>query len=309
MKTMGDILDVKALVCPACGHNDWISKGQIKDYSVSGEWFELRECTFCGLKATWPQPQPNEIGRYYASRDYISHSDTRTGLINQLYHRARNYMMRRKLNWVNEASGRTSGLLLDVGAGTGHFARYMMDHGWSVLALEPDDTARRVASQKLGIDILPLESLADQARQSYDVITLWHVLEHVHDLTGYIDHFHKLLKQDGVLMIAVPNHTSVDAKAYGDKWAAYDVPRHLWHFSPKSMQLLLEQHQFTLHQKITMPLDGFYVSMLSEKYKASKFLGTASAFLSGVKSLLAGKQQVDRGSSIIYVSRKNSESI
>ncbi len=304
MKTMADILDANVMDCPACGHNDWVARGQVKDFSVSGEWFELQECKFCGLKATHPQPAASEIGRYYASQDYISHSDTRTGLINVLFHKARNYMMRRKLDWVNQSSGLSSGRILDVGAGTGHFARYMMDHGWSVLAMEPDDKAREIASLKLGIEILPLESLSDQLPDSFDVITLWHVLEHVHDLTGYLKHFNSILKPDGVLMIAVPNHTSVDAKAYGDKWAAYDVPRHLWHFSPQSMNLLLEQHHFRLHQKITMPLDGFYVSMLSEKYKGNQFFGSAAAFISGARSFLAGKKEVDQGSSIIYVSRK-----
>ncbi|MDQ3016359.1 MAG: class I SAM-dependent methyltransferase [Bacteroidota bacterium] len=308
MKTIGDTLEEQTLSCPACGSKEWIARGQAKDFSVSGEWFEIRECPNCHLKATFPQPSFNDIGRYYASQDYISHSDTRTGLINRLYHTARDYMMRKKYNWVRLASGLTSGRLLDVGAGTGHFAKYMKDHGWDVLALEPDNKARKVASEKLGLDILPLESLADQQKDSYDVITLWHVLEHVHNVEGYIDQFHAILKTAGTLIIAVPNHTSTDAKKYGEKWAAYDVPRHLWHFSPASMKILLERHGFNLHQKINMPLDGFYVSMLSEKYKGNGLFGNVPAFFSGLQSFLAGRKNVDMGSSIIYVSKKKYES-
>lgn len=302
---MADILEDKNTTCPACGNADWTLRGQAKDFSVSGEWFELRECPKCHLLATHPQPGFDQLGKYYASEAYVSHSDTRKGLVNKLFHAARNFMMKKKLEWVTMASSKTSGRLLDVGAGTGHFAKYMQDHDWQVIALEPDDTARKVAAEKLNLELLPLEDLASQPTSVFDVITLWHVLEHVHDVNGYLNQFHSILKPDGVLIIAVPNHTSVDAKAYGLKWAAFDVPRHLWHFSPASMELLLQKNHFRLAQKMTMPLDGFYVSMLSEKYKDSGFLGMPSAFFSGMKSLMAGKKQVDRGSSIIYVAVKS----
>ena len=290
-------------VCPACGSTTWKASGQTKDYSITGEWFELRECTSCHLKATHPQPPANQLGRYYASKEYISHSDTKEGWTNKLFHKARDFMMKKKFDWITQASGKSKGKLLDVGAGTGHFAAYMKDKGWEVIALEPDETARKVAFEKLGLELQPLETLPQQQPASFDVITLWHVLEHVQDVNGYMDHFRTLLKPEGVLVIAVPNHTSRDARQYGPQWAAFDVPRHLWHFSPASMEQLLSKHSFKLFQKITMPLDAFYVSMLSEKYKGNYLLGPVGAFISGLRTFVSGKKNVDKASSIIYISK------
>ena len=301
MVTITDVPEDQLMPCPACGNGVWTDAGQVKDYSISGEWFGLKECALCHLKATFPQPGENEIGRYYASEDYISHSDTKSGLINRLYHTAREYMLKKKLKWVQQASGKKSGILLDVGAGTGHFAHFMQSKGWEVTALEPDEKARKVAVEKLGINIHPLESLSKQNVRSFDVITLWHVLEHVHDLPGYMDHFRSILKPDGVLIIAVPNHTSRDARKYGAQWAAYDVPRHLWHFSPTSMEKLMARHHFTLTEKIPMTLDAFYVSMLSEKYKGNDVLGSVGGFVSGLQTLMATSNNVDQASSVIYI--------
>ncbi len=294
------------MVCPACGAKNWVPADEVKDFSVSGESFELKMCNLCHFKRTFPQPLPAEIGRYYASEDYISHSDTKNGLINKLYHAARIYMLKKKHQWVTEAFGKSKGSLLDVGAGTGHFPHYMKLSGWQVAALEPDEKARQIAAEKLHITIDPIEHLEELSADQFDVITLWHVLEHVHDLKGYLERFNRILKPEGVLIIAVPNHTSVDAKRYKTYWAAYDVPRHLWHFSPRAMECLLDQYQFKLTTKIPMHLDAFYVSMLSEKYKGSGFTGTINAFFSGMKTYFSASKNVDQGSSIIYVAKKGS---
>jgi SAM-dependent methyltransferase len=291
------------MTCPACGGVEWTKAGQVKDYSISGEWFELKECSSCHLKATFPQPPANQLGRYYASSNYISHSDTRSGLTNKLYHFARRHMLEKKYDWVSRASQKERGSLLDVGAGTGHFAHYMAEYHWDVVALEPDEKARKIGAEKLGLDIQPLEVLAQLQPSTFDVITLWHVLEHVQDISGYMDHFRSLLKPDGVLIIAVPNHTSRDASQYGMNWAAYDVPRHLWHFSPLSMEKLLTKHGFALTKKIAMPLDAFYVSMLSEKYNRNTFFGLPGALISGVRTVISEMKNVDKASSIIYVAK------
>jgi SAM-dependent methyltransferase len=307
MMTFPDITHESLSYCPACGKSAWKSSGQVKDYSVSGEWFELKSCTVCGLKMTFPQPDEQHIGRYYASTEYVSHSDTKTGLINKLYHKARSWMLGRKLTWVQSASGLKQGSLLDVGAGTGHFAHHMQTHGWTVKALEPDDKAREVAAKKLGLAVEPLTALLTQPPGSFDVITLWHVLEHVHDLNGYLKLFGNILKEDGTLIIAVPNHQSLDAKKYGAKWAAFDVPRHLWHFSPLSMKLLFEKNGFSIANQWTMPLDAFYVSMLSEKYRANYFFGPVAATFSGARSWWKSRKHVEQGSSIIYVGKRSME--
>ncbi len=303
METMSSTLYIDPQMCPACGGNDWVPTGQVKDYSISGESFDLRMCNLCQLKVTSPQPSESEIGRYYASEEYVSHSDTKSGLINRLYHTARVFMLKKKHQWVVEASGKSKGSLLDVGAGTGHFPNYMKLSGWQVDALEPDEKARMIAAEKLNMKIDPIEHLHNLPSAQYDAITLWHVLEHVHDLQGYLARFRKILKPEGVLIIAVPNHTSIDAKKYAAQWAAYDVPRHLWHFSPKAMEHLLNQHQFKLAGKRQMPLDAFYVSMLSEKYKGSGLFGSVRAFISGLKTFFAAKTNVDNASSIIYLAK------
>ena len=212
-------------------------------------------------------------------------------------------MLKKKYQWVTGTTGKQIGVLADIGAGTGHFAKYMQDHGWQVTGLEPDETARKVALEKLDLKLLPLENLASLPPHSFDVITLWHVLEHVQDLDGYLEHFRTILAPEGVLIIAVPNHTSVDARHYKLQWAAYDVPRHLWHFSPASMEKLLDKHGFRITGKKAMPLDGFYVSMLSEKYRENQVLGTITAFITGWRSYRAGKKAVDKASSIIYIAR------
>ncbi len=304
MVTIPDLLNEGLPPCPVCGNSLWQKGMQVKDYTVSGEWFELKTCSVCSLQMTWPQPEAAEVGRYYASSGYISHSDTKSGLTNKLYHIAREYMLRKKLQWVKEGAGIGTGKLLDVGAGTGYFAHFMQENGWKVVALEPDATARQVGSEKLKMEILPLEELARQENFSYDVITLWHVLEHVHDIEGYMDHFHSILKEDGHLVLAVPNYTSRDAKHYGFKWAAYDVPRHLWHFSPQAMEQLQLRHGFRIIKKMDMPLDAFYVSMLSEKYRENYFFGPVAALLTGLKSYRTGRKNKDRASSIIYISKK-----
>jgi SAM-dependent methyltransferase len=303
MEAVEGIFSDPVMVCPACGGTEWNISGQTKDFSITGEWFELKECSGCHLKATHPQPTEAHLGHYYASKDYISHSDTRSGLTNKLFHRARSFMMKKKHHWVVATTNKKTGNLLDVGAGTGYFGKYMQDQGWEVLALEPDESARKVGVEKLGLNIQPLEILATLEPNTFDVITLWHVLEHVHDIPGYLNQFRSILKQDGVLIIAVPNHTSLDAKHYGIQWAAYDVPRHLWHFSPLSMQKLLTKHGFTLFQKFPMPLDAFYVSLLSEKYRGNYFFGPLMAFVSGLRTMIAGSNLVDRASSIIYISK------
>lgn len=303
MVTMSTLTGDTVGTCPACQGEDWLKTGQVKDYSITGEWFDLIMCNICGLKVTIPQPSKTAIGRYYASDEYISHSDTKTGLINRLYHFARKYMLNKKNQWVTTSAGMSQGTLLDIGAGTGHFAHYMKTQGWNVTALEPDDTARKVAKEKLGLTILPLDELEYLKATSFDVITLWHVLEHVHDLTDYMDKFRLLLKPGGTLIIAVPNHLSKDAVHYGAHWAAYDVPRHLWHFSPMSMEKLLGHHQFSLEKKMSMPLDAFYVSMLSEKYKGNTFWGAVAAFISGTRTFFAANSQVNKASSVIYVAR------
>ena len=267
--------------CPACGGKELVDFAVVKDYSVSQEDFKLVKCTGCGLRITQDQPDMESIGPYYASEDYISHSDTKKGLVNALYHRVRKHMLQKKQNLVERFVKK--GSLLDIGTGTGYFIDHMKQAGWNVLGLEPDAGAREYAKKEFGVEVHDIDQLDSIGGNSYNVITMWHVMEHVHDLNSHVDHLQRILKDDGILIVAVPNPLSADANHYGKHWAAYDVPRHLWHFSPKSMETLLGRHGFEIVKMQGMPFDAYYVSLLSEKYKGSS-LGLVRGAISGTST-------------------------
>ncbi|MCF6404773.1 class I SAM-dependent methyltransferase [Chitinophaga filiformis] len=285
--------------CPVCGAGNIHKVLTAKDYTVSGESFDIYHCGHCSGRFTQHVPGPAEIGRYYQSQDYISHSETRKGLINRLYHSVRKITMRSKQNWVKAATGLKQGTLLDIGCGTGAFLHYMKQLGWQVTGLEPDEIARNNAKTLYNIEPLPSSELFSLPAQQFDAITMWHVLEHVHSLHDYLKQIRTLLKPEGSLLIAVPNYTSPDAEHYASFWAAYDVPRHLYHFSPSSMEVLLKQHKIRIVRKHPMVFDGFYVSLLSEKYKTGGN-GLFKGFWNGFISYRKGLKNVDRCSSVVY---------
>ena len=294
----------KFSACPICNKEDIASLLHTKDYSLTTEDFQIIQCANCTLEYTDPAPSKEAIAPYYNFPSYISHTDTKEGLVNQIYHKVRNHTLTQKTNWVQSLFTGHKGQLLEVGAGTGAFAHSMLNKGWKVTALEPDAASRQKAQENYNINLLPIEELFQLEPAKYEVITLWHVLEHVHDLNAYMKTFHSLLKPNGRLIIAVPNHTSYDAGFYKNYWAAYDVPRHLYHFSPLSMHYLAKKHKMSIVQKLPMWFDSFYVSLLSEKYKQSGMIGMMRAFFVGCISNLTALSNVDRGSSMIYEIKK-----
>lgn len=289
--------------CLCCGSSDIKRAFSSIDYTVTKEYFEIWECSRCTFRFTQNVPDAHHIGPYYQSTSYVSHSDTKVGLINKLYHFARSLTLKSKHSLVNKVTGLKLGALLDYGAGTGAFSHFMKIKGWNVTGIEPDDNARSNALKNYNLQLDKLSHLDLLQPSSFDSITLWHVLEHVHDLYGTLEHFQRVLKPSGRLLIAVPNYTSFDAQHYKEYWAAYDVPRHLYHFSPQSMEVLLESKGFVLEKKYPMWFDSIYVSMLSEQYKYGKnnYLGAVwIGMLSNLKALFsAGKC-----SSVIYVLKK-----
>jgi 2-polyprenyl-3-methyl-5-hydroxy-6-metoxy-1,4-benzoquinol methylase len=290
--------------CPVCTSGD-IKKSLIaKDYTVSQESFEVWHCGHCSLRFTQHIPDANAIAKYYQSSAYISHSDTQEGLVNKLYHFVRNHTLKTKRKLVEQAAQKNKGSLLDVGAGTGAFSHAMQTAGWNITALEPDDGARKTALEKYKLQLQHPEELYQLSAKQFDAVTMWHVLEHVHDLHGYLKCFHSVLKDDGVLIIAVPNYTSHDAKHYAESWAAYDVPRHLYHFSPASMQKLASVEGFTVKEYKPMWFDSFYVSMLSEQYKNGKG-NLIGAFFTALISNIKAFSNSKKCSSVIYVMRKS----
>ncbi len=289
--------------CPVCDSTHFQQVLSVKDFTVSEETFSIMECATCSLRFTQDVPAKNSIGAYYASEDYISHSDTSKGLINKVYKKVRQITLKQKAAWVQANSHKKQGKLLETGSGTGAFASAMKSRGWDVTGLEPDEKARQHAMELYELNLQPVEAIYTLPAASFDAIVLWHVLEHVHDLHDYMKKFRELLAPDGVLIIAVPNYTSKDAKIYGEYWAAYDVPRHLYHFSPAAMKKLVEKHGMVIKDYKPMWYDSFYISLLSSKYKKGK-TNWVPAIFNGMRSNLDALTESRNCSSITYIIHK-----
>ncbi|WP_298492607.1 class I SAM-dependent methyltransferase [uncultured Algibacter sp.] len=275
---------------------------KLKDYSVSGEEFELIKNSEFGYLETKPQPSLNKLPEYYKSEDYISHTDSKRNLFEKAYHLVRSFSLKKKLNLINSfSSGEKK--LLDIGCGTGDFLEIAQQNKWHVSGIEPDKKARAIANYKTNNSVFQVEQLLQYESNSFDVITLWHVLEHLPNLEQQIQIFKKLLKTNGTLIIAVPNYKSYDAKYYNQFWAAYDVPRHLWHFNKTSISKLVSKQSFKVEKVKPMWFDSFYVSMLSEKYKTGKMnpiKGFCIGLLSNLKAITSKEV-----SSLIYIIKNN----
>ena len=290
--------------CPSC-HSDQLQPVlSAVDQTVSHETFSIWQCGNCGLRFTQDVPDAGSVGPYYQSDNYISHSNTSKGLVNRLYHLVRRQTLSDKYRLIASATRTRHGRLLDIGAGTGAFVGYMQGRGWEVTGLEPDETARRVALTDHRVELLPMDRLFDLPADSFDAITLWHVLEHVHDLHPYIERLKTLVRRSGRIFIAVPNYTCYDAEVYQAFWAAYDVPRHLYHFSPDAMETLLNQHGLQLQYSQPMWYDSIYISMLSEKYRGGGHGNNVRAVLTGLVSNIKAFIDKSRCSSLIYVISK-----
>ncbi|GAB2762543.1 class I SAM-dependent methyltransferase [Salinimicrobium soli] len=234
-----------------------------KDHTVSGEKFELWKDENLDLLVTFPRPALDKLPEYYKSEKYISHTDSQETFFEKVYQQVKKYMLRKKLSWI-EKEFSTPGKLLDIGAGTGDFLAEAEKAGWKISGVEPNLSARELASKK-GISLN--ENSEEFPSASFDFITMWHVLEHVPDLDTQIRELDRLLKPGGILLIAVPNFRSKDAELYKENWAAYDVPRHLFHFSRKAIEKIFSNHSFKKTKEKGLPFDAFYVSLLSEKIK------------------------------------------
>lgn len=272
---------------------------KVKDHSVSGEIFELFRDENLDLLMTLPQPNPENLSRYYESDDYISHTDGKRSLFEKAYHFVKGIALKSKTDLIAKLQ-KNKGELLDIGAGTGDFLMAAKPNGWNVIGVEPSEKAKSIAAKK-GITLLEnTEKLQDN---SFDVITMWHVLEHVYDPEIQIKELKRLLKPTGTIIVAVPNFNSYDAKHYGEFWAAYDVPRHLWHFSKTSIDKLFGAQGMKLQQVLPMKFDAFYVSLLSEKYKTGK-MNYIKAFFTGLKSNREGARKGEFSSHIYIISNK-----
>ena len=272
---------------------------KVKDHSVSQEIFDLYYDESLDMLVTNPQPDSENLGKYYDSPNYISHTDGNKSLFEKLYQAVKNIALKNKLNLINSLS-ENKGKILDIGAGTGDFLAFVKQNGWQTIGVEPSQKAKEIALKK-GVDFVNETSELDN--QSFDIITMWHVLEHVPDLEKQIHELKRLLKPNGTLIVAVPNFKSFDANHYKEFWAAYDVPIHFWHFSKTAIKLLFEKQNMKLEKVLPMKFDAFYVSLLSEKFKTGK-MNYIKAFFIGLKSNFKAKQTSEY-SSHIYILKNN----
>jgi 2-polyprenyl-3-methyl-5-hydroxy-6-metoxy-1,4-benzoquinol methylase len=296
-------MEMSSSACPVCGYHQFKMAFTATDYFVTKEEFAVKACIKCGMLMTAGLPKEEDIPDYYKSEDYISHSDTRKGLVNRAYHLVRDIMLSQKLRIIHKTSGKSKGSVLDIGTGTGYFLEFMQQKGWEVYGVEKSPDARDFAEKHWNLKIKSDEELFTLPPARLDVITLWHVMEHLPNLQQHWQAISKLLKPDGVLVIALPNAGSWDAKLYGSYWAAWDVPRHLWHFTPKHIEEMGKAEGFKLTKTYRMPFDGFYISIISEKYKNASFPFIKGIFY-GKISWFVSLFNKKKSSSLIYVFRK-----
>lgn len=287
--------------CPVCSNDQFSPFLVCKDYLVSQREFSIQQCDGCGFRFTNPRPDAAGIGSYYKSDQYISHNDANGGLISTAYRTVRNHTLRTKLKLINRLN-KGAGRLLDVGCGTGTFLETCKAGGWDVTGVETDSDARVASTKKLQVDIKS-DMNALMGAQPFDVISLWHVLEHIPDLNQAIPQLHGLLSEKGSLLIAVPNSDSYDATYFKEYWAAYDVPRHLHHFTPSTIEPLFKKSGFRLIEQRPMNFDALYIAMLSTRYQSGK-----TDYLKSLQVGLTSNVEARRtgnSSSLIYIFQKD----
>lgn len=286
--------------CPVCQQKTFRPFLTCQDYLVTQQKFTIATCESCGFRFTNPRPDSASLGSYYQSSDYISHNDQGGGLINRIYRIVRSYTLKKKLALINRLHPR-KGKLLDMGCGTGLFLVTCREGGWKISGVEPDAKARQIATDRLSINIA--SDIFQLTSGSVDIITLWHVLEHVPDLSKTLTRINEQLRVGGTLLLALPNSNSLDAQYYQEHWAAYDIPRHLSHFTPQTITQLVSQFGFQLQETQPMYFDAFYIAMLSTKYRSGRTNLLASVW-QGLKSNFSAQKTGDY-SSLIYIFTKH----
>ncbi len=288
--------------CPICNNSKFEKYLSTKDYFLSQENFELELCNKCSLVFTNPKPSKNNLGKYYKSEEYISHSGTKKGITNKLYHIVRNYTIRKKYKTVSKYSNGKN--IIDYGSGSGLLLSFFQKNKWNTLGFELDDNARKISSELHAVNSKHPDKLIEVENNSLDAIMMWHVLEHISDPNTLFNNFHRILKDNATLFIAVPNINSYDATYYKNYWAALDVPRHLYHYNHKTIKLLLEKNNFKLKKIKPLIFDSFYISILSEKNSGKKFDFISGIFLGLISNIFAAFRSKNY-SSCLYIIKKS----
>lgn len=291
--------------CPLCDSKETSLFIQTNDFFLTQEPYSIFRCNDCGFTFTQDHPDESLAGNYYSSDEYLSHNDRAGGITGYLYRAIRKVMLFRKRKLVEKACGMKNGKILDIGSGTGHFLAEMKRSGWETAGIEISEKSRQYSAIVHGLDVIDPGLIQFIPSSSCDCITLWHTLEHFQYPFRYAEEIRRILKPEGVCIIALPNCSSYDAGFYRKFWAAWDVPRHLWHFSPSTLGFFADKARFLVKTVRRLPLDVFYISIISEKYR-----GTIPYFIWGLARgfwfYLLSFLNRQRSSSLIYFLRKKS---
>ncbi|MEX2568324.1 MAG: class I SAM-dependent methyltransferase [Cyclobacteriaceae bacterium] len=273
----------------------------VKDHVVSKESFIICECSNCKLWFTNPRPDKDNINRYYQSANYISHQNKANNIINIIYKIIRNFTIKQKIKWLNEKVNK-KGRLLDFGCGTGHFLKAAHKNGWDTYGIEPDIYAAKLAKTKNQVKLL--NGLIDlDNHKKFDAITLFHVLEHIHDLNKTLSKLLNHLKKRGTLFIAIPNRNSKDAQDFKEYWASLDIPRHLYHFNQPVMGYLANKFDCRIIDIKPMVFDSYYITMLSNKYRNTN-ASLLTSTIQGYRSNKQAKENDNNFSSLLFILKK-----
>ena len=292
---------IEVIKCPVCNSSKFKKFFLCKDFSSSQEHFKIVSCETCGFKITNPRPKDEELSKYYVSENYISHTNTKKGLTSKFYQLARKIAVKQKTRLLINFSSKK--MHLDIGCGTGEFLNSCKKKNFNVIGVEPSELARKQAIKNYGLEVLSDTSLKQFKDNTFDSVSMWHVLEHVSNINETIFQIHRILKNNGHVFIAVPNHESFDANFYKQYWAAWDVPIHLWHFTTKAIKKIFEKSNLKLIKTKGMFFDSFYVSLLSEEYKSGK-KNYIKALVIGLISNIIGFISKNGYSSHIYIFKK-----
>ena len=287
--------------CPWCGSDKAQINLWLKDEFLTKEDFHICECLSCGLLYTMPRPEKEKIGAYYKSEEYYSHQENKKGFIPRLYESIKRINLKNKYRLATE--GLKVGKMLDIGCGVGDYIHFAEKHGWECTGVEPSEDAKAIAQKRMKGNIINSQELENIPEETFDVITMWHVLEHIDDLRWQIAQLQRLVKTNGRIVIAVPNYKSYDGQYYKECWAAYDVPRHLNHFDRTTLTKIFKAQGLKLEKTEKLVWDAYYISYLSEQYKHHAFpliKGAYRGLVSNCKARRSGEW-----SSLVYIFEKS----